>query len=62
MSIEQVEPEESTPATETIETLAAALRQVAFSGPLEVELSRHSALAPTTARSSLAFLQTAFRA
>jgi L-ribulose-5-phosphate 3-epimerase len=42
--------------------VAAALGAVRFQGPLEVELSRHSATAPATARESLGFLQTAFRA
>ena len=42
--------------------IAQALRAVSFDGPLEVELSRHSATAPATARESLYFLETAFRA
>lgn len=41
--------------------IARALRAASFEGPLEVELSRHSASAPATARESLHFLQTAFR-
>lgn len=40
--------------------IAQSLRAVGFQGPLEVELSRHSATAPATARESLRFLQTAF--
>lgn len=42
--------------------IARALRAASFDGPLEVELSRHSATAPATARESLHFLQTAFHA
>ena len=42
--------------------IGRALRDIGFTGPLEVELSRHSAIAPVTARDSLAFLQTAFGA
>ncbi len=42
--------------------VAAAVRDIAFAGPLEVELSRHSATAPATAAASLTFLRKAFRA
>lgn len=42
--------------------VAAAVRATGFHGPLEVELSRHSASAPETARASLAFLRRAFGA
>ena len=44
------------------EAIASAVDEIGFHGPLEVELSRHSALAPDTARDSLRFLQSAFRA
>ena len=40
--------------------IARALDAVGFHGPLEVELSRHSATAPATAQTSLAFLRAAF--
>ncbi len=40
--------------------VAAAVSRCGFDGPLEVELSRHSATAPTTARTSLEFLRAAF--
>jgi sugar phosphate isomerase/epimerase len=40
--------------------VAAAVRDVAFAGPLEVELSRHSATAPATAAASLQFLRGVF--
>lgn len=42
--------------------VAAAVAAVGFAGPLEVELSRHSALAAATAEASLAFLQGHFGA
>jgi len=42
------------------ERVAAAVRASGFAGPLEVELSRHSATAPATAAASLAFLRRAF--
>ena len=44
------------------EAIGRAIHDIGFQGPLEVELSRHSAIAPMTARDSLAFLQTAFGA
>ena len=37
--------------------LRRALDEVRYAGPLEVELSRHSASAPTTARACRAFLR-----
>lgn len=37
-----------------------AIRGAGFGGPLEVELSRHAATAPTTAAAALAFLRAAF--
>lgn len=40
--------------------IARAVRETGFQGPLEVELSRHSATAPATARDSLAFLRATF--
>ncbi len=40
--------------------VATAVRDTQFSGPIEVELSRHSATAPATAADSLAFLRAAF--
>ncbi len=40
--------------------VAAAIRETGFEGPLEVELSRHAATAPQTARESLAYLRAAF--
>ncbi|MDA1196076.1 MAG: sugar phosphate isomerase/epimerase [Planctomycetota bacterium] len=40
--------------------IAAAVAETGFAGPLEVELSRHASSAPTTAASSLAFLQAHF--
>lgn len=40
--------------------LARALHEVGYAGPLEVELSRHSATAPDTARASREFLERAF--
>lgn len=43
-------------------SVAAAVRDAAFTGPLEVELSRHSATAPATAAASLTFLRAAFNA
>ena len=42
------------------EAVASALSAVHFEGPLEVELSRHSATAPRTATDSLAFLRDVF--
>jgi sugar phosphate isomerase/epimerase len=42
--------------------LATAVREVGFYGPLEVELSRHSATAPETARRSIRFLRRIFAA
>jgi sugar phosphate isomerase/epimerase len=42
------------------QAVAAALAEAGYDGPLEVELSRHSAAAPETARASLAFLRAAF--
>lgn len=44
------------------EAVARAVRAASFDGPLEVELSRHSATAPRTAEASLAFLRAAFTA
>lgn len=41
--------------------VAEAVAAADFQGPLEVELSRHSATAPVTARAAIAFLRTAFR-
>lgn len=41
-------------------SIASAARDVGFDGPLEVELSRHSATAPVTARDALTFLRGAF--
>jgi sugar phosphate isomerase/epimerase len=41
-------------------SVARAVRETGFAGPLEVELSRHSATAPETARASLAFLRRHF--
>jgi sugar phosphate isomerase/epimerase len=41
--------------------VARAARETGFSGPLEVELSRHGATAPATAAAALAFLRRAFR-
>ena len=41
------------------ERVGAAIRDVRFTGPLEVELSRHAATAPATARESLEFLRRA---
>lgn len=41
--------------------VAAAVAEAGFEGPLEVELSRHSATAPATAAASLAFLAPLFR-
>jgi sugar phosphate isomerase/epimerase len=40
--------------------VARALRDAGFSGPLEVELSRHSAEAPAVAKASIEFLRTIF--
>ena len=40
--------------------VAAAVRDVGFQGPLEVELSRHAAMAPAVAEASLAFLRPLF--
>ncbi|MDJ0974565.1 MAG: sugar phosphate isomerase/epimerase family protein [Planctomycetota bacterium] len=40
--------------------VAAAVADIGFEGPLEVELSRHSATAPSTAAASLAFLRPLF--
>lgn len=40
--------------------VARALRAARFEGPLEVELSRHSAVAPAAAAESIAFLRRAF--
>jgi sugar phosphate isomerase/epimerase len=40
--------------------IARAVEETGFSGPLEVELSRHSATAPTTAEASLHFLRRVF--
>lgn len=40
--------------------VAAAVRDVGFEGPLEVELSRHSSGAPDTARRALGFLRATF--
>lgn len=40
--------------------VAAAVRAVGFRGPLEVELSRHSATAADTAAASIAFLRSHF--
>lgn len=40
--------------------VAAAVREVGYTGPLEVELSRHSATAPATAAASVAFLRPLF--
>jgi sugar phosphate isomerase/epimerase len=40
--------------------VAAAVRESGFAGPLEVELSRHSATATATAQASLAFLRECF--
>jgi len=40
--------------------IARALDAVGFHGPLEVELSRHSATAPATAQTSLTYLRAAF--
>ena len=40
--------------------IAAAVAETGFDGPLEVELSRHSATAPATARASMAFLRPHF--
>ncbi len=40
--------------------VAQAVRDIGFDGPLEVELSRHSAMATATAEASLAFLRDAF--
>jgi sugar phosphate isomerase/epimerase len=40
--------------------IARAVRETGFAGPLEVELSRHSASAPDVAREALAFLRAAF--
>lgn len=37
--------------------IAQAIRDIRFAGPLEVELSRHAATAPATARESLEFLR-----
>ncbi len=42
--------------------IARAVDEVGFSGALEVELSRHSASAPTTAEAALAFLRACFGA
>ena len=42
------------------DAVARAVRELGFAGPLEVELSRHSATAPETARASLAFLRRRF--
>jgi sugar phosphate isomerase/epimerase len=39
------------------DAIGAALREIAFDGPLEVELSRHSATAPETARASIEYLR-----
>ena len=41
--------------------VARAVEEMGFRGPLEVELSRHSATAPATARSCVEFLRHAFR-
>ena len=41
--------------------IAGAVTAIGFQGPLEVELSRHSATAPATAEASLAFLRKTFR-
>jgi L-ribulose-5-phosphate 3-epimerase len=40
--------------------VAAALRDALFAGPIEVELSRHSAEAPSAARRSIEFLRPLF--
>jgi sugar phosphate isomerase/epimerase len=37
--------------------IAAAVKRIGFTGPLEVELSRHSSTAPSTARDALNFLK-----
>lgn len=44
------------------EAVAAAVAEVGYAGPLEVELSRHSAMAPVTAERSLGFLRGVFGA
>ncbi len=41
-------------------SVAAAVSEVGYAGPLEVELSRHSAMAPVTAEASMAFLRPLF--
>ncbi|MHC5009602.1 MAG: sugar phosphate isomerase/epimerase family protein [Planctomycetota bacterium] len=41
-------------------SVGAAVHEIGFRGPLEVELSRHAATAPSTARASLAFLRGVF--
>ncbi len=40
--------------------VGAAVRESGFTGPIEVELSRHSATAPATAADSIAFLRACF--
>jgi sugar phosphate isomerase/epimerase len=40
--------------------VADAVGEVGFQGPLEVELSRHSAIAPATAEAAIAFLRRTF--
>jgi len=44
------------------EAVARAVREVEFTGPLEVELSRHSSTATETADASIRFLRGVFRA
>ncbi len=41
-------------------SIATALASIGFTGPLEVELSRHAATAATTAEAALAFLRATF--
>lgn len=43
------------------ESVARAVAEVGFDGPLEVELSRHSSTATATAEASIRYLRTAFR-